>query len=161
MNHDDNKVNIKEEEIAKIKQETKRNYETWKYMITDCKPEIRFKTPTMPKNYEEMIKMKSIKHDEIKREIMTSMPTLEPELNEEELNELENKLREELIKVRDMKEKLYFNKVNCITCKEREKNVIISDCGHLSICVQCEKQLQDKMCPQCFKPYKAVVIINL
>lgn len=76
-------------------------------------------------------------------------------LDVKQCNDIELKLQRAMNKIRDRKDRLMNNKLNCIICYERAKCIAFDGCQHIAVCQECEKEMNDKKCPVCRKPYDA------
>ena len=83
------------------------------------------------------------------------------DMTKKELKIYEKKLLKRLKYVHIHQQKLSDQKMKCIICKQRDKNVILNGCNHLDICSECEKRLAANLCPSCFTEYDEAFVINL
>ena len=81
-------------------------------------------------------------------------------LNTEQLNKLEQRMEENILKIRKRKQRLIDDKLLCMVCMENRKNVLIQGCNHFDICHQCANNLQRKICPRCQAPFQNVLKVN-
>jgi len=44
------------------------------------------------------------------------------------------------------------NDGKCVICYDQKANVLLVDCGHLTICFSCSEKLQVYVCPSCRTP---------
>lgn len=49
---------------------------------------------------------------------------------------------------------------SCIVCNNAQSNTVIPECGHVCICVDCERRLTHKTCPYCRARYSRVVVLK-
>ena len=84
-------------------------------------------------------------------------------LSQVKLNELENKMNQNLNIIKQRKEELLEQdrmKSLCIICYENKKNTVILDCGHLDICQRCANNLRKKKCPRCQMTFQKTLKVN-
>ena len=77
-------------------------------------------------------------------------------LNLEELTVMEQRVEYRLNKIRGAKQKRFENKVLCVICMHREKNVVIQGYNHFVICAECKDALDPKVCPRCQMPFEHI-----
>eukprot|EP01083_Nonionella_stella_P167976 565884_1 len=82
-------------------------------------------------------------------------------LNYEALDAMELRLQSQITKIKKAKERLLENKLYCIACLEKQKNIVIEGCNHLDLCHQCEQKLQPKICPRCQVPFTNVIKLKI
>eukprot|EP01084_Bolivina_argentea_P041050 75748_1 len=82
-------------------------------------------------------------------------------MNEQQLDELENKLECRIKLIKEAKKKLIENQFYCIICLENKKNIIIHGCNHFDICDQCEVRLEPKICPRCQIAFTNVIKVRV
>lgn len=81
-------------------------------------------------------------------------------MNDSELEDLEDELKEKLQKIKEERESRYINEAYCVICKINPKNVGILKCKHLDLCADCESKLSSKRCPRCSTNYNKIIIIK-
>merc|ERR1712150_15465 len=84
-------------------------------------------------------------------------------MNEVKLKELEDKMNENLQKLRRRREQLLAqekDKSLCILCYENKKCILIQGCNHLDICERCKNKLEPKKCPRCQETFKKTIKVN-
>jgi len=162
--NDDNKEDF-DAELEKLKQRDEEMKEYIKYLVNDCKPQIVIKTPEIPKDYQEMLKMKQIQQEQqmqlINCNVLSQIKVKIENMNEEQLDIYEKKLKQQLNNVHTHQQKLYYEKIQCIVCKQKERNVVFDACNHLVICIDCQRKSTNNICPACLTEYNEIFIINL
>ena len=76
-------------------------------------------------------------------------PTLEDE--EEENNNIENNqtLEEEEERNKQINTDKFFKLDECVICLTNLPNILFCNCGHLCLCVECDKTKSLNVCPVC------------
>ena len=84
-------------------------------------------------------------------------------INEIKLKQLEDKMNENLQKIRRKREELLEQekeKSLCMLCYTNKKNILIQGCNHFDICEECKNNLPRKTCPRCQSPFKNTIKLN-
>jgi len=75
------------------------------------------------------------------------------DMNTNQLKHYENYLYNEIKKIQKRRQEISTIYWNCKICKISPKNVVIIECGHFDLCVDCEKLQKEKRCFTCNKKY--------
>ena len=82
-------------------------------------------------------------------------------LSIDQLNSLSMTFINKISKIDQVMQEIYDRKIKCIICRAIDKDIIIQDCGHFILCVNCESKLSPKICPQCQRSYTNTFKIRL
>ena len=57
-------------------------------------------------------------------------------------------------------EEASVNLGECIACRDRERSVLLTPCGHLVLCSKCAVDNDDQRCPVCRIAIEAIVPVH-
>ena len=78
----------------------------------------------------------------------------------DELKILEREIMRTMKRVFKAKMRLMEEKTLCIACLDRQKTIVIPDCGHFDLCGECFDKLPKRICPRCQQSFEDIFVMQ-